>query len=98
MAACEHVRPCALGTLFLELDLSAATGADRLRIDATIGGQTLHSVVSYGGHGSGGLELEFPRGYPAGQPITLQVVASRGSEDLAAGTTGATLGPECTRL
>jgi hypothetical protein len=99
LAGCHPVRTCADGTLLLDLTLgSVAASADRIRVDAVVGGQTLHSEVPYTGQPSGSLALDFPRGYPAGQSIALTVTAANGATPLASGSASGTLSGSCARL
>jgi hypothetical protein len=100
LAGCHPVRPCADGTLLLDLTLAmSAASADRIRVDAVVGGgEMLHSEVPYAGQPSGTLALDFPGGYPAGQSIALTVTASNGTLPLASGTASTTLSGSCARL
>jgi hypothetical protein len=99
LAACHSVRPCADGTVFLDLSFGTlASGADHLDVDATVGNQSWRTQVAYAGQPSGSLALDFPSGYPAGQPITLVVTAARGGDELARGFVAATLSDGCAHL
>jgi hypothetical protein len=99
LSGCQSVRPCADGTLFLDLTVGGATtGATELRVDATIGTMTLHSSVPYAGQTSGGVALDFPGGYPADQLATVTVIAVQGTMVLAQGSASTTLGAHCTKL
>jgi len=68
------VRTCADQTLFVTVTLDAATRqADRLIVDVSLdGGAARQTTLDHEpGRGSGGVQIEFPGGYPVGKTLTV---------------------------
>jgi hypothetical protein len=80
VGGCVHTRPCADGTLFVDVTLDAVTAAaDYLQIGVTVdSGATMWQPLAHqpgGDHGS--VEVVFPHGWPGpGHRVTVDVIAS----------------------
>ena len=93
-AGCHATARCRAGTVFV--DLAGAAGADQLHVAVTVGGRVLNGDQVYAGQA--GIEIDFPDGYPTGQPIDVTVTARQGGADLASGSISSTLDGSCARL
>jgi len=95
---CQSVRPCASGTLWLDLTLAGASGADHLLVDVSVAGRVLHDDTPLTSTTTGSLALDFPGGYPAGETAAITVTAAHGDTALATASTSTPLAANCTRL
>jgi hypothetical protein len=97
--ACVKTRACKAGTVLVSVtfDVNAAV-ADTLSLEVTIGSTTLTAQQSHpSGSQAGTIELDFPRGYPVGQTMSITLIASangqavgQASNDAVALSTGCT--------
>ncbi len=97
--ACSKSESCRPGTLFLSVNLGPYIQADTIDVDVTVtGGTTSHGVVTLkaGSESSGGVEVEFPGGYPAGETVSVTLTLLAGTTELAEQTTTVTLLAGCT--
>ena len=88
-------RACKKGTLLVDVTLAEA--ADALDITVTTGsGQPISkSATLKSGTTKGTIEVDFPSGYPAGQPVTVSIIASSAGVAVGSGSTTQTLGAGC---
>lgn len=92
------VQKCANETIFITLTLAgSATAADTLVIDIAIGGgAAVQRTTPYEpGKSTGGLQIEFPNGYPAGQTVRVTIAARAGTTVLASNFVDVTLTGKC---
>lgn len=95
------IRPCADQTLFVTVTLDAATRqADRLIVDVSLeGGAARQTTLDHEpGRGSGGVQIEFPSGYPVGKTLTVTLTATLGGVVLASATSSVVLGAGCSAM
>ncbi|HUR93757.1 MAG TPA: right-handed parallel beta-helix repeat-containing protein [Gemmatimonadales bacterium] len=101
-AGCEPNRPCRPETLLLEVTLAgAAAQADALavRIAVAAGAAQPAKVLPHrAGVAFGRIEIQFPAGYPSGQPIAVEVTATAGGVPLGTGRASTVLAGQCERL
>lgn len=97
LAGCDDPR-CNANTLMVDVELAgAATNADTLLVDVVIGSaapvrtQLAHAA----GAASGRIAVEFPSGYPVGQPCTVTLTAERAGLVVGQSLAVAVLGPSC---
>jgi hypothetical protein len=91
-------RDCKDGTLFLTLSYEGATaGADDLDVTITIGTSSVHPAFQPHGDGDT-LQVDFPDGYPAGQTISVDVIAKKSGGALGEGHAVTPLANSCTAL
>ena len=94
-SGCE--KSCRSGTLFLDVDLGAASSANTLDVDVTVDGKVTHSTQTLpAGHATGGLEVGFPSGYPGGKTITVALTARRDGAPIATTSRAIPVGGGCT--
>lgn len=76
-----------------------ATTADMLAIDITVvGGPTVQRTLPREqGDATGGLQIEFPNGYPTGQTVRVTVAARSGATELASNFVDVALTASCER-
>jgi hypothetical protein len=100
VAACKTVAPCASHTLFVTTTLTGeAAQADAIRVQVAVAEQTLSTTIAHTpGQASGSIEVQFPKGYPAGKAITLTLTAERGGLVVGSGAKSATLAADCDTL
>src|SRR5690349_15140030 len=69
VAGCGKTASCRPSTLFLNVDLGPYATATRLDVDVMVATATApeHTQLALKGAGAGGLEVDFPHGYPAGE-------------------------------
>jgi hypothetical protein len=103
IAACSKVESCRSGTLFLNVNLGRYTSADELDVDVSVtgaidGNSPRHTVLTLkAGATSGGVEVEFPSGYPTGETVTVTLTLLSGGTQLAErALTISSLPPGCT--
>jgi len=104
-AGCGKVESCKSGTLFLNVNLGPYTSADQLDIDVSVldsvdGGGTHHTTLTLKtGSTEGGVEVQFPNGYPAGKTVSVTLTLRSGASQLAQRVVSIpTLPPSCTAL
>jgi len=74
-AGCQKVADCRPGTLFLHVALGPYTSATRLDVDVSVVGATVtpHTELKLDGRSTGGVEVDFPGGYPTRGPIDVRL-------------------------
>ncbi len=101
LAGCSDVvTPCAEGTLFVALALEGGTqAADTLVIGVSVDeGAVVETTIAHSpGVASGGIQIEFPRGYPRGSAVRVHVAASQSAVLLGASAVILTLTGGCER-
>jgi hypothetical protein len=104
-AGCSKTESCRTGTLFLNVGLGAYTNADELDVDVSIaggadGGVPRHTVLTLKpGHPTGGVEVDFPDGYPTDKSVTVTLtLRSMGAEVAQQVSPVSALPPGCTAL
>jgi hypothetical protein len=104
-AGCNKTESCRSGTLFLNVGLGAYTDIDELDVDVSVtngsdGGGPRHTVLTLKpGHTAGGVEVDFPDGYPADKSVTVTLtLRSMGAEVAQRVSTIAALSPGCTAI
>ena len=99
---CGQIRPCRTGTVFLTIRLSAADGIDRLSIDLAVNGASSLApgelALAPGNRAGGGVEVDFPKGYPAGAEVVVVVTAWAGANPVGTRSARQTLAPSCSSL
>lgn len=101
VACSPAVRTCAKGTFFVAVRLSGqALDATELVVDITVGsGAPVRTTLTHqAGVVSGGIEIEFPRGYPTGQPVTVTITALQSGTPVATDTKTASASGTCVGL
>jgi len=75
--ACETKHNCRSGTLFLQVDLGQFENVSEVDVSVAVaGGNPMKtSLPIAAGAKTGGIEIDFPHGYPAGSPVTIAVEA-----------------------
>jgi hypothetical protein len=97
-AGCNPVAHCRGQTVYVAVTLSgAAATADHLAVGVAIGsGPTKASVVAHTmGAATGGVEVDFPSGYPTGQTLTIRITALAGTTALGTAEGRVTATPGC---
>src|SRR6266545_2916909 len=97
----DKVERCRPETLFIHFILVPFATADRLDVDVAVAGagNPRHTQLTLTGAGSGGVEVEFPNGYPAGREASVTLTLFSGSTELARfGPHLLPLGARCTLL
>jgi hypothetical protein len=87
--------------VFLTIKLSAADGIDRLSIDLSVNGAALapgQLALTPGNRAGGGVEVDFPKGYPAGADLLVVVTAWAGANPVVTRSARQTLAPSCSSL
>ena len=82
IGACDKQSSCRPGTVFLHVDLGPFTsGANELDVDVSVDGATvMHTALAVTpGMRTGGVEVQFPDGYPAGRSVMIQVTREGGT-------------------
>jgi hypothetical protein len=100
-SGCTSVERCKTGTLFVSLTLAGATAAaDSLEVTVSIsgGGMMITPLSHKAGVTKGGVEVQFPSGYPDGQSITVDVTAKQNGLVVGSGGNSVTLGHGCGAL
>ena len=84
-AGCGKVSTCRPGTLFLHVNLGQYATANRLDVDILVEGSTTpqHTQLTLTGVGAGGVEVEFPNGYPTGRYATVTLTLFSQSTEVA---------------
>ena len=102
LASCSpDVRDCADKTLFVSLTLGGqATDADQLVIDVSVDRGTPHTetLTHVPGKASGGIQVEFPSGYPQGKLIEVTITARLSGATIASGSASITLAGNCQKV
>jgi hypothetical protein len=103
LAALSCSRPCRDGTLFMDVSLGPGRAADTLNVTVLVEGTTISKTITLplsNAPATGGVEVRFPDGYPAGKTADLVVTATRNSDGAVLGraTGQITLSPSCTRV
>jgi hypothetical protein len=81
---CTKQMPCRPGTVFVSVDLGGYTTATHLDVDVSVGGATpQHTTLPTGGARRGGVEVQFPGGYPGGDSVTIVVTLRQSTTPLA---------------
>jgi hypothetical protein len=103
IAGCSKTESCRSGTLFLSVNLGPYTSADELDVDVAVpdsvdGGGPRHTMLTLkAGSASGGVEVEFPAGYPTGQTVMVTLtLRSSGTQLAQRALTILALPPSCT--
>lgn len=97
-ACSPNVRPCADGTVFVSVVLQGDTAnADALVVDITVDGVGTANVPlpHEPGQRTGGLLVEFPKGYPTGKTVHVNITARLGSVVLGSGGYGVVITQSC---
>ena len=94
---CGKTASCRPSTLFLNVDLGPYAAANRLEVDVMVSTATTpeHTELALRGAGAGGLEVDFPHGYPAGANASVVLTLYAQATELAARTTSVHFAPEC---
>ena len=94
---CGKTASCRPSTLFLNVDLGPYATATRLDVDVMVATATApeHTQLALKGAGAGGLEVDFPHGYPAGENASVVLTLYAQTTELAARTTMVHLAAEC---
>jgi hypothetical protein len=102
---CNKTESCRSGTLFLNVGLGAYANVDELDVDVAVadgsgGGGPRHTVLTLKpGHTSGGVEVDFPDGYPTDKSVTVTLtLRSMGLDVAQRVSTIAALPPGCTAV
>ncbi len=96
---CGKTESCRPGTLFVNVDLGAFAQANLLEVDVTVaGGTTSHGQLTLGGSAAGGVEIDFPSGYPAGKSATVVLTLASGTTALAQRSETVALVAGCTSI
>jgi hypothetical protein len=86
VGACDKQSSCRPGTVFLHVDLGPFTsGVNELDVGVSVDGATvMHTALAVTpGMRTGGIEVQFPEGYPAGRPVTIQVAVTAAGTEIA---------------
>ncbi len=87
LAGCPaEIRPCAKGTVFVTVELvGTAVQSDTLVVDLSIdGGPTkTTSLALTSAVAKGGVQIEFPQGYPLGHTLAITITATQGGVPVA---------------
>jgi hypothetical protein len=96
----QSIRACKSGTLFLHLELDAASGAaDSLAVDVVLTGGTKHGTLTHKpGALEGTAEIDFAGGYPSTQMASVTVTALLAGTPLGSGTQSITFSGGCASL
>src|ERR1041384_6335744 len=72
---CDTEKSCKPGTVFVQVEPGSNVTANELWIDVSVsGGAPVRSVLSIpSGSRGGGVEIDFPSGYPSGQSVEISV-------------------------
>lgn len=92
------VQKCADGTLFIALELgNDVANADTLLIDIKVGSDAAiqRTLDHTPGKRTGGIQIEFPNGYPAGQLVRVTVTARFASNPVASNFVEVTFDGKC---
>jgi hypothetical protein len=87
--------------MFLTIRLSVADGVDRLSIDLAVDGAALATgqlALTPGNRSGGGVEVDFPKGYPAGADVLVVVTAWAGANPVGTRSVRQKLAPACSSL
>jgi hypothetical protein len=95
---CDKTESCRPGTLFVNVELGAFAQANLLDVDVTVAGTTSHGQLTLKGGAAGGVEIDFPHGYPAGQSATVVLTLDSGTTQLAQRTQTVPLVAGCTSI
>ncbi|HET6150139.1 MAG TPA: hypothetical protein VFH68_21540 [Polyangia bacterium] len=100
-ASCGGTRACKDGTLFVAVSLDpSAAMADKLVVSVSVGEGTATTtrLDHPSGQSAGSVEIDFPKGYPGGERVTVAVSATRADAPVGSGSASATLGGGCAAL
>ena len=95
--ACETERTCRSGTLFVHVDLGPFNKVNEVDISVSIDGATPMTTslpIASGTH-TGGIEIDFPHGYPAGKLVQIDVQSKVAGKPVALHTTTVRVAPGC---
>jgi hypothetical protein len=102
LAACSPAtKRCKEGTLFIAVTLAGAAGsADLLLVDVSLdGGTPQHTELPHTpGTAMGGIEIDFPGGYPKGRSAAVTLTATNGGTPVASDSQTITLNNACDAL
>jgi hypothetical protein len=102
VAACSAPnKKCKDNTLFVSVTLEGATqNADQIFVDVSLDhGAPVHTVLSHtAGRGMGGVEIDFPSGYPKGHEVEVTLTALVSGGEVGRGSSSRTLGNGCDAL
>jgi hypothetical protein len=96
--ACDKQSSCRPGTIFVNVDVVPFITANQVDIDVSVnGGSAVHTQLHFqAGTRSGGVEIQFPSGYPSGKQVDITLALSAGSGPvLATRTVRVTPSGEC---
>ncbi len=96
-AACDKESSCRPGTVFVHIDPGAHVTANQVGIDVSVeGGAPIHTSLPIpAGSRGGGVEVQFPSGYPSGKSVAITVTLSAGATVLASQRVDRVLTGEC---
>ena len=79
--ACEKQSSCRPGTIFVQVEVAPFITANQVDIDVSVGGGApVHTQLHFpAGTRSGGVEVQFPAGYPSGKSVDITLALSAGS-------------------
>jgi hypothetical protein len=89
IVACDKQSSCRPGTVFLHVDLGPFTsGANELDVGVSVDGAiVMHTALAVApGMHTGGIEVQFPDGYPAGKPVMITVTVNAAGTAIASHT------------
>src|SRR3954453_24206571 len=89
IAACDKQSSCRPGTLLLQVDLGPFTsGVNELDVGVSVDGAiAMHTALAVTpGMRTGGVEVQFPEGYPAGRSVMIQVTVKAAGTEIATHT------------
>ena len=94
---CSKQLPCRPGTVFVSVDLGAHITATDLDVDVSVAGAApQHTTLPItGGARRGGVEVEFPGGYPSGERVTIVVTLRQSTTALATRSVQIDLTDDC---
>jgi hypothetical protein len=79
--ACEKQSSCRPGTIFVQVEVAPFITANQVDIDVSVaGGTPVHTQLHFpAGTRSGGVEVQFPAGYPSGKTVDITLALSAAS-------------------
>jgi hypothetical protein len=100
VGGCDKVNRCKDGTVLLSFSLTgAAASADRFLLATAIDdGPAKTADVPVAGMPNGTVEIDFPRGYPKGQRLSVTLTAKQGDATVGTGGATTTLDAACATL
>jgi hypothetical protein len=80
-ASCEKQSSCRPGTIFVQVDVTPYITANQVDVDVSVGDATpVHTQLHFSaGTRGGGVEVQFPNGYPAGRTVSITLSLSAGT-------------------